>query len=202
VEAGTRTAILLAAERLFAERGFGVSLREIGAAAGQRNHSAVQYHFGTREQLALALFEYRMEAPNRRRLELIAELSAAGREADVAALADALARPLAEHVLRSRGRSAYARFAARLMLSGFQPSPLGEPYTEGVAIVGELLARAMPGLTPERVHIANLHLTTVLASVERRMEDSSFTDEQAVAAVAELMTTLAAILAAPAAPRS
>jgi AcrR family transcriptional regulator len=193
----TRIAILLAAERLFADRGFSVSLREIGAAAGQRNHSAVQYHFGTKEQLVEALFEYRMVSRNRRRLELIEQLRAAGRAADVAALTDALARPIAEHVLDNRGRSAYARFSARLMLSGFPVNPLGEAYTEGVAAVAELLARALPGLTRERMGIASLHMVTVLASVETRMEDPAFSDEQAQAAVADLMVTLVAMLAAP-----
>jgi AcrR family transcriptional regulator len=193
----TRIAILLAAERLFADRGFSVSLREIGVAAGQRNHSAVQYHFGTKERLVEALFEYRMVSRNRRRLELIERLRAAGQTADVAVLTDALARPIAEHVLDNRGRSAYARFSARLILSGFQFSPLGEAYTEGVEVVAELLAHALPGLTPERMNVVNLHMVTVLGSVEQRLEDPAFSDEQAQAAVADLMVTLAAILTAP-----
>jgi AcrR family transcriptional regulator len=193
----TRIAILLAAERLFADRGFSVSLREIGVAAGQRNHSAVQYHFGTKERLVEALFEYRMMSRNRRRMELLDQVRATGQPPGVAALTDAMARPLAEHVLDNRGRSAYARFSARLMLSGFQFSPPGEAYTEGVGIVGGLLARAVPGLTRERMDLANLHMVTVLASVEQRLEDPAFTDEQAQAAVADLMVTLAAILTAP-----
>jgi AcrR family transcriptional regulator len=50
--------IVLAAERLFAERGLdGVSLREIGAAVGNANNSAVQYHFGSKDQLVRAIFE-------------------------------------------------------------------------------------------------------------------------------------------------
>lgn len=198
----TRIAILLAAERLFADRGFSVSLREIGVAAGQRNHSAVQYHFGTKEQLVQALSEYRMGSRNRRRLELIEQLRAAGQASDVAALTDALARPIAEHVLGNRGRSAYARFSARLMLSGFQFNPLGEAYTEGVAIVGELLADALPGLTHERMYVAFLHMVSVLASVEQRLEDPAFSDEQAQAAVADLMATIEATLTAPTARRA
>lgn len=63
--------ILLAAERLFAERGFGVSLREIAVAAGQRNHSAVQYHFGDKTGLIDALYAYRMTPLNLRRRELL-----------------------------------------------------------------------------------------------------------------------------------
>ena len=56
----TRLQLLATAERLFAERGIaGVSLREIGAAAGQRNNSATQYHFESKHGLVLALCEHR-----------------------------------------------------------------------------------------------------------------------------------------------
>ena len=51
----SKTAILTAAERMIAERGVDVPLREIGAAADQRNNSAVQYHFKTRAGLVEAI---------------------------------------------------------------------------------------------------------------------------------------------------
>jgi AcrR family transcriptional regulator len=191
-------AILRAAERLFADRGFGVSLREIGAAAGQRNHSAVQYHFGTREHLAQELFGYRMEPVNRRRLELVGELTAAGRDRDIAALADALVRPLAEQVMNNRGHSAYARFMARKMLSAFEPEPLHEDYTEGVLIVRRLLARARPELTADRIAVAYLHMATVLATLEQRRDDPDFSDEESARIVADLQSTMTALLSAPA----
>jgi len=53
----TRTRILATAETLFAERGVdGVSLVEIGRAAGQRNRGAAQYHFRDKEGLIRAIF--------------------------------------------------------------------------------------------------------------------------------------------------
>jgi AcrR family transcriptional regulator len=71
----TKEQIVLAAERLFAERGYeGVSLREIGAAAGSGNNSAVQYHFGSKEQLVVAIFENRLTYIDDRRAILIAQL--------------------------------------------------------------------------------------------------------------------------------
>ena len=71
----TKEQIVLAGERLFAERGFdGVSLREIGAAAGSGNNSAVQYHFGSKEQLVVAIFENRLNYIDDRRSILIAQL--------------------------------------------------------------------------------------------------------------------------------
>jgi AcrR family transcriptional regulator len=66
--------IILAGERLFAANGLdGVSLREIGAAAGSGNNSAVQYHFGSKEQLVVAIFEYRLPYLEERRQLLIAQ---------------------------------------------------------------------------------------------------------------------------------
>lgn len=52
--------ILVAAERLFAEKGFdATSIREISAAANV-NVSMISYYFGSKEQLLEKLFEYRM----------------------------------------------------------------------------------------------------------------------------------------------
>jgi AcrR family transcriptional regulator len=70
----TKEQIVLAAERLFAEHGIdGVSLRQIGAAAGNGNNSAVQYHFGSKDRLVRAIFEYRLPRLRERRELLIAE---------------------------------------------------------------------------------------------------------------------------------
>src|SRR4051794_41890454 len=63
----TKEQIVLAAEALFAERGIeGVSLRQIGAAAGNGNNSAVQYHFGTKDRLGQAGVEVPLPPPPRR----------------------------------------------------------------------------------------------------------------------------------------
>jgi AcrR family transcriptional regulator len=54
--AATRAQLLRAGERLFAEHGIHqVRLREINALAGQRNSSALHYHFGSREGLVEAI---------------------------------------------------------------------------------------------------------------------------------------------------
>ncbi len=70
----TKEQIVLVAERLFAERGIeGVSLRQIGAAAGNGNNSAVQYHFGSKDHLVQAVFEYRLPRLRERGSLVIAE---------------------------------------------------------------------------------------------------------------------------------
>lgn len=54
----TRQKIVATAERLFAEHGVdAVSLNEITREAGQKNKSALNYHFGSKESLLLAIIE-------------------------------------------------------------------------------------------------------------------------------------------------
>jgi AcrR family transcriptional regulator len=70
----TKEQILLAAERLIADHGVdGVSMRQIGAEIGSGNNSAVLYHFGSKEKLVEAIFEYRLPRLRERRAELVAE---------------------------------------------------------------------------------------------------------------------------------
>jgi len=54
----TRARLIEAAERLFARRGVHeATTREILEAAGQRNVSALTYHFGSRERLLWAILD-------------------------------------------------------------------------------------------------------------------------------------------------
>jgi AcrR family transcriptional regulator len=107
--------MILAAERLFAERGVeAVSLREIGMAAGQRNNSAAQYHFGTKAGLIEAIFAHRMAAINERRLAELAGLDASDRSHDVRGLVEAYVRPLAASFDDTTGERWYLRFLARM----------------------------------------------------------------------------------------
>lgn len=53
--------LILTAERLFGQHGIdNVSLRQIVSAAGQGNNYAVQHHFGSKEGLIDAIFNFRM----------------------------------------------------------------------------------------------------------------------------------------------
>jgi len=107
-----RIALIEHAERLFAERGIeGVSLRDVSAAAGQRNHSAAQYHFGDRQGLVAAVFQARMRIVGERRQERLDQLLADGRADDLAALVRAAIEPLVEVVAETDGW--YGRFLAR-----------------------------------------------------------------------------------------
>jgi AcrR family transcriptional regulator len=124
-----RAALLDAAERLFAERGIeAVSLRDVSAAAGQRNHSAAQYHFGDRRGLVAAVFERRMGPVNDRRHAMLDELADVD---DARAIVATMVVPLTEIVAESKGW--YGRFLARVQWDTFAGEvvaglPVGASY--------------------------------------------------------------------------
>lgn len=71
--------IIVAAQRLFAERGVdGVSLREIASTAGHANNSAVQYHFQSKEGLIQAIFELRIPFLEETRQHYLQDLGSHG----------------------------------------------------------------------------------------------------------------------------
>jgi AcrR family transcriptional regulator len=172
---GTRVLLIETAERLFAERGVNaVSLREIGATAGQRNTGAVRYHFGTKEALVNAVFEHRMTPINEHRLAMLADLDASGRSDEVCGLTEAYLLPLAD-MLGDPGRpSWYLRFCVHAsFVAGAAPNDLdAQPWTRGVAIIRDRLQKLLrhegvpADLVRERWTLYSGHLTHALADRE------------------------------------
>jgi AcrR family transcriptional regulator len=119
----TRTAILAAAERLYADRGFGdVTLRDIVAEANV-NLAAVNYHFGSKDELIAELFVTRSLALNRERLrELRAAEECGNGHAAVADILRALVGPsLRGCIGPERDRSTAARFMIRASIESVPP---------------------------------------------------------------------------------
>jgi AcrR family transcriptional regulator len=112
-EPSTRDKLIDAAARLFAERGIeSVSLAEIVRASGQRNTSAVQYHFGGRDDLLLAILERYVPILRARRRELLD--IAEHRGSDVRAAAEAVVRPITELAQRGWRERAYLQIGSEL----------------------------------------------------------------------------------------
>jgi len=119
----TRTVILAAAERLYADRGFAdVTLRDIVAAADV-NLAAVNYHFGSKDELIAELFVTRSLATNRERLnELKAAEAAGGGRAGIDAIFRALVGPTLRGCLGpDREGSTAARFMIRASIESVPP---------------------------------------------------------------------------------
>ena len=156
--------LLLAAERLFALHGpDGASARSIVAEAGQKNASALNYYFETREALIEAICELRMTPINNDRIEQVAAYLNDRPEpaARLRTLAGILCRPGLIPIIEAKGKSYFRRFLAQA---------INNPSTRFVPIVRERfdsgLRQAVPLIREEIPHlphdIANKRIGTML----------------------------------------
>jgi AcrR family transcriptional regulator len=161
----TKSKILDAAERLFAEHGFDTpSLRHITSEAGV-NLAAVHYHFGSKEALLFAVLERRIGPINQRRFELLEQLLAASSDSpSVEQILDTFVRPAAE-VITGEGRQHFPRIMARLFT---ESSPRGQqlmPRLFGDVLLRfhAALARALPQLSERELLWRMMFATAVMA---------------------------------------
>jgi AcrR family transcriptional regulator len=171
----TRDKLVLAAERLFAERGIdNVSLREINRAAGQRNVAALHYHFGTREALLEAIFERRMAGIDRRRVALLDALEAEGRDDTIRAAVEAMVLPLAEQLDPAADGGRYVQFLAQAISDpGVDVGGLvRDKFDHGMVRTRRLARRILDHLpaeiVDERMTLASAHMVHALADKARR----------------------------------
>jgi AcrR family transcriptional regulator len=171
----TRRELLDSAARLFAERGINaVSLNEINNAAGQRNASALQYHFRSREGLLSALLERHVPQVRARRDELLAIADAQPEK--VRRAAEAFVLPLAEQLdAEWRGR-AFLRITAELMTDPTRSAPQVRELLDATA-ADEAYARIwkhgrdVPALLrPERMRVGGTMVLHALADRARLLD--------------------------------
>jgi len=167
----TRARLLGAAEELFATRGiFRTTLREITEAAGQRNASAVSYHFGSRGGLLDELLRQRGVPLDQHRGQVLDQI---GPEPSTRQLITVLLTPLIGCLHSQEGRY-YLRIVAQL--SGqFSQWREEAPHTGPNLrrVLADLEQRAMGG-TPEasgeRLIALMLLLTAVMAERARQVD--------------------------------
>jgi AcrR family transcriptional regulator len=113
---GVKEKMILVGEVLFAENGInGASMREVASKAGQRNHYAAQYHFGSREGLVRAIFEYRMEQMEPARSRMLQEAERKGLLLDARTLLDIVMLPQLD-LEDADGNHSYASFLSQYLL--------------------------------------------------------------------------------------
>lgn len=202
----TRLRLILAAEQLFAERGIeAVSLREINIAAGQRNSGAAHYHFGSKDGLVEAVFQYRHAGTYERRRQLADRLETDGAAADLHRLVEALVLPLAEEIANDASGSLYVRFLQRVQddsaAGGFARfvGKVDEAQVRIERLLRRALAHLPRKLLDQRLILMADHIVHALASRERRQTrrgKSAATASNALF-VANLIDTCVGALSAP-----
>lgn len=111
----TREALVRAAEQLFSEQGIeAASLNEITRIAGQKNRSALGYHFGSREALLDAVLSRHATEIGEVRAQMLASLTSASSLREVV---EALVLPLAAKLDDPDGGTAYLRICAQMFAS-------------------------------------------------------------------------------------
>ena len=173
----TRELLLVTAERLFAEHGVAaVSNRQVSEAAGQSNNSAVGYHFGTKEDLVLAVVRRHGEAMERRRLERLAQIAGSP---DLRDWVSCFVRPSTDHLASLGNPSWYARFLAQvvhhpasqaLVIKEALTSRAVQQATEGMF---RLLPRLPEEVRLERGYMNRLLLVHVCAERERALHEGT-----------------------------
>lgn len=111
----TALRLLLTAECLFAEEGVdAVTVRRISQAAAQRNNSALQYHFGSKDALIEAILDYRMTPLNSRRLDALEAAERRGEARDVRRIVELIVLPYAEVLKGGAADSYYLSLVSQL----------------------------------------------------------------------------------------
>src|ERR1700682_363381 len=173
--ADTKTRILDAAEQLFMEHGYeATSMRQLTSAAGV-NLAAVNYHFGSKEELFQAVLTRRLDPMNQERIELLekVERDAGGRPLSCEKILFAMLIP-ALRLARDerRGGKNFLRLLGRAY---GDPAPLirhflSAQYAQMIGRYKEAFLRALPHLSRQeltwRLHFVMGALSYTLAGTD------------------------------------
>src|ERR1700674_3038006 len=173
--ADTKTRILDAAEHLFMEHGFeATSLRQLTSAGGV-NLAAVNYPFGSKEELFQAVLTRRLDPMNQERIELLekVERDAGGRPLSCEKILFAMLIP-ALRLARDerRGGKNFLRLLGRAYAD---PAPftrhfLSAQYAQMIGRYKEAFSRALPHLSRQeltwRLHFVMGALSYTLAGTD------------------------------------
>ena len=151
-ETDTRQRILDSAEVLFGEHGIsGTSLRAITRHSAV-NLAAVNYHFGSKAELARAVVARRIEPLNRERLD---ELAAAleQRTGDLSAIVRAFAGPAIRMAVDHPEGHRFARMVARALVDPHRDirAVVYEAFREVGPAFFDALTQTLPGQTADEI---------------------------------------------------
>lgn len=166
--------LLEAAELLIATRGYEVPLRDIAVAAGHRNNSAVQYHFGNRQGLIAAIVARRLDPMEVERSRMLKALAEERKNTSTRDLIKVLVLP----ILEMKGTH-YARF-----LEAIRPHWPDESIPTGYTEWPKVLDQLDKSITLDRqarhrrVAAVATAMFALIADYERRTELGEQSDSE------------------------
>ncbi|HEY4006781.1 MAG TPA: helix-turn-helix domain-containing protein [Pseudonocardia sp.] len=198
-----RDALRLSAERLFAEHGVdGVSLRQITRDAGQRNTTALQYHFGSRDGLLREVLDHHLAHVAVRRDALLDRYEI--QPGDLLELVDGLVMPLCAELNCADGGRDFLRIAAEVVNRSdwmFEPGSLIEQLIGTHRRWGELAGPFLSAGAAGRLHRRFAAMRFVYAELGRRSRQPLPRRDDRLFA-SQLTDLVAALLTAPLSPRT
>ena len=205
----TRHHLILAGEKLFAQHGIdAVSLRQVNVAAGQKNSSASHYHFGSKEGLVRAVYDFRMARVNHRREELLDGLDGSPDGISVRDLAEAIILPIVDEIFADDEEGQhYIGFLAQATShpADYIRDLSGSTHGSGLQRLLDLIRDHMPDLPAaiigQRFGLALDHTIHALADFERLVPGGLPSDQPMLALfVSNLTDVIAGGLQAPISP--
>ena len=202
----TRARLLVEAERLFAEVGvWQAATGDIVRAAGQRNASALTYHFGSgkghfgsRQGVLDAILADHGNPIDAHRGDLLAKIAADA--PDVRTLVDALVRPMTEVLDDPRGRR-YVRIVNQLSdrFPAWRDAPTGvdQTHLERALTILESLASGDRATLREARLLAMIQLMTVSLAARAGELDHGQPSLDAPTYERHLVDVLVGVLTAP-----
>ena len=188
----TRARLIEAAERLFARRGVHeATTREILEAAGQRNVSALTYHFGSRERLLWAILDRHNGPLEVGRAERLVEPA---EEMTTRQLVASLGVPSAGRLAEEDGRD-YLRIVAQLtdLFPAWRTPPVSAPVLNRVLDIIERRASGSPASRRQRVVGMMMLMTTACAERARAVQEREpleLGDDEFVSGLADMIVAV------------
>lgn len=191
----TRNRLMRAMEKLSAQKGSeNVTVKELIEEAGQKNESALQYHFGSKEGLLAAIHKSRFAQTQTKRREMLTESLAGDTSPSLRDLCYLMVGPTFQLCKSDPGHKQWAKAWGAKNAALIRPSLEEEAVDEGnsLQIIIKLLRESLPHLDDSMFEIRYLNVVRFsnLSMSNQAREKGGFSGEIADLFLSNLLDLL------------